>query len=173
MNSQIELIDPKIDNSITNIEYSLQQIQLIIQRRKKISINNIFMELENSTIDVNDNNNILDKSSQENDIKYTLSNVEYNINDLKKFIENEKITTSTFQENLETLTEYFSDIIKKYTLEIDTLKNRVNYLESITNTINVTTKKDFELSNKEPEDDLVIYNTNKRDYNRNCGGCLF
>ena len=173
MNSQIEIIDPKIDNSITNIEYSLQQIQLIIQRRKKISINNIFMELENSTIDVNDNNNILDKSSQENDIKYTLSNVEYNINDLKKFIENEKITTSTFQENLETLTEYFSDIIKKYTLEIDTLKNRVNYLESITNTINVTTKKDFELSNKEPEDDLVIYNTNKRDYNRNCGGCLF
>ena len=173
MNSQIELIDPKIDNSITNIEYSLQQIQLIIQRRKKISINNIFMELENSTIDVNDNNNILDKSSQENDIKYTLSNVEYNINDLKKFIENEKLTTSTFQENLETLTEYFSDIIKKYTLEIDTLKNRVNYLESITNTINVTTKKDFELSNKEPEDDLVIYNTNKRDYNRNCGGCLF
>ena len=173
MNSQIELIEPKIDNSIANIEYSLEQIQLIIQRRKKISINNIFMELENSTIVITDNNDLLDKSSQENDIKYTLSNVEYNINDLKKFIENEKLTTSTFQENLETLTEYFSNIIKKYTLEIDTLKNRVNYLESITNTINVTKKKDLELSSNVPQDDLVIYNTNKRDYNRNCGGCLF
>ena len=37
----------------------------------------------------------------------------------------------------------------------------------------VVTKKDFELSTNDPQDDLVIYNTNKRDYNRSCGGCLF
>lgn len=143
------------------------------------------MELENTNIDLKDNTVLLDQQIKDNDIKYTLSNVEYNINDLKKFIDNEKLTTNTVIENLENFTEYFSNIIKKYNLEIDNLKHRVNYLESTTNMDNVNqvvsylepntnmSNQDLDLSNKQKPDEFVIYNANKREYNRSCAGCLF
>lgn len=170
----------KVDKSISNIDEYLEKMKTIVKSRNKINIfiNNIFMELENSNIKLLDSS-IINNSIPENDIKYTLSNVEYNINDLKKFIEYEKLNSCNFQENIETLTHHYSNIIKKYNLEIEDLKNRMDKLELNNNHYCLSKKnKPKHVSNldipiKDKNNFVSDDSKNRIEYNRSCGGCLF